>query len=981
MAGLSRRSFLQATAGGLAGLALLSGGASPAWAAPPMVRAAGATPADDFAIVRLRWFTLITGVPFDPASPGVAEGVATLSRNGDTQYAAIDRSPTRTQLFSSAPLGTSSANLRSSFNRVRDIAFAWVTPGTTLYQDPDALAVVLDAYRFLVNGWYTTDLPPRGYDNWWDWQIGIPNALEYTMLMLGDAMPAEDRALYCSRIDHFVPSSSTLDVGTGANLLDWSRIFVINGALSEREDVLLKGVRALPPSYQLSRTGDGMFADGSFFQHTAHTPYILGYGLTFYSTIASMTYAVGGTRWQLSDPAIANVFRALDQGVLPSIWESMPLDSQEGRNVSRPTRQSHGIGVAAANMMLMYAAGAPDAATAARWRGAAKGWLSRTPGAISGSLDLIARCRAALADPTIPAADEPLTSTLWNEGERVIHRRPGWSYAVASCSARVARYELINNENLHGWHQGDGFVSLQVSNDRTQFEDAFWVTVDPHRLPGITADTAPLADGAAGNTRPTTLFSGGAWLPAAGAAGECSVFGQDLQGPESNLVAKKSWFLLDEGVVALGAGITATTSATVETIVENRNLHAGDAELQTGTATLRINGARAVAAAGESTTVRPRWIHLEGTGGYAFLGDPPTVNVAKVSRTGNWMEINPYSKVDKTETRTYATVAIQHGSAPSGASYAYATLPTASAGTTAAWAQSPPVAVLANTAKVQAVRHATSGIVAANFFAAASLDAVSASGPCAVIARRQAGVVTVSVSDPTRTQRVVTVTLGRAEFGLLQAPAGDPAVTLVSSTDAGTVLAVEVGGAHGASRTVTLSKATAPVTGAKVAERPAATDTYVRGGASSAVSYGSDPVVEVKNNTGADASFSRRGLVDFDTSGVAGTVRRAILWVHGKVNDSGGLQAQLQAFTSATGWTGSVTWDTAPALGAPLGSGWLTVDSDWVGLDVTAAFAGGAGARTSFALWQPSDGTHLLLKLDASEAGSANAPVLQLVTG
>jgi hyaluronate lyase len=60
------------------------------------------------------------------------------------------------------------------------------------------------------------------------------------------------------------------------------------------------------------------------------------------------------------------------------------------------------------------------------------------------------------------------------------------------------------------------------------------------------------------------------------------VSGMQLAYSTGTLTAKKSWFMFDNEIVALGAGITSTESAAIETTVENRRI--------AGSNTLTVNG-------------------------------------------------------------------------------------------------------------------------------------------------------------------------------------------------------------------------------------------------------------------------------------------------------------------------------------------------------------------------------------------------------
>lgn len=933
---------------------------------------------DPYAVVRGNWFAYVTGTPFDSSMPSIKTAVASLGSSAQQYASTMETSAGRTELWTDLPLGTSSASARTSFNRLKQMALAYATPGTVCTGDAGVLAKVLDGVEFLLAGTYTTALPPRGYDNWWDWQIGIPHALEDTAILIFGALTSDQVSTWCDRIDHFV-TADTVAAGTGANLLNWCRILVVNGALRASSDKIGQGITALSPALVESLTGDGMYEDGSFLQHTAHVAYVDGYGETFYDTVSALTRALSGSQWTITDPNIANIYNGVDRGLIPSVWEGLAVDSMRGRNIARITSSDADTGLAVANTVLRYAEGAPSTQQAARWKSVAKGWLQSTPASLSGSsaatIDLIARCERVLNDTTVTSAPEPDGLKIYYENDRALHRRPGWAFGVSACSARIARYECVNNENLHGWHTGDGMTSLYLESDRTQFDDAFWNTVDAYRLPGTTVDTAALADAAGANTSPTTTWAGGAVTPNSFGAGRYGAFGQDLQAFGSDLTAKKSWFFLDDCVVALGAGISGSSQATVETVVENRNLHAG------GSTALTVDGALQPGTTGWSGSfAKPGWAHIEGVAGYVFLGGGASLIASRADRTGSWFDIDPYLGDTTTDTRPYLTLSLNHGAHPSNTTYAYAVLPNATAAQTANRSSTPGIALLANSAAAQGINQPSTGLTMVNFFAAGTAGPVTASGPAAVVIDHSGNNLAVSVADPTRGQATVTVTLGRSFGCCYQAPAEDDGITLLSSDTNGTTLLVEVGGAHGASRTIGLVTGQAPNPRTAMALPPVA-DTFVRDGTYAGDNYGGSSELDVKKSgsgTG-NTGYSRRTLLAFDTSAVSGTVRRAVLWLNGRTNDSGSLQTQLQAFACASGWSElGVDWNNAPPMTQALGTGKISAAQDWVGLDVTPAFTSPVAATTAICVWQPSGVPGLLTQLRSRESG-ADAPKLEIV--
>src|SRR5690606_29825633 len=118
-------------------------------------------------------------------------------------------------------------------------------------------------------------------------------------------------------------------------------------------------------------------------------------------------------------------------------------------------------------------------------------------------------------------------------------------------------------------------------------------------------------------------------------------------------------------VVALGAGITGSSGHAVESIVENRNLHAD------GTNELTVNGrVRATTLGAEETVERVRWAHLEGVAGYLFPAGG-SLRVLREERTGAWRDINTGGPTTPL-TRRYVTLWFDHGVDPTDATYAYA---------------------------------------------------------------------------------------------------------------------------------------------------------------------------------------------------------------------------------------------------------------------------------------------------------------------
>lgn len=198
-------------------------------------------------------------------------------------------------------------------------------------------------------------------------------------------------------------------------------------------------------------------------------------------------------------------------------------------------------------------------------------------------------------------------------------------------SDRIRNYEWLNGENPRGWYTADGMTYLYINPEDYNF--VFWSTVDPHRLPGITVDREPShPDGAACCALMPNSWVGGATLE-----GVYGVAGMDFQQHDyssMDLRVRKSWFLFDDEIVALGAGIHSTSGRTIETVVENRSLNSQgdnalvvDGVLQPSTLEWRE----------QLTDVN--WLHLADTGGYVFPGGA-NLSFLREERAGRNEDIN-----------------------------------------------------------------------------------------------------------------------------------------------------------------------------------------------------------------------------------------------------------------------------------------------------------------------------------------------------
>ncbi|MEX1656257.1 polysaccharide lyase 8 family protein [Streptomyces pseudovenezuelae] len=716
--------------------------------ATPPARAGAADPYDT---LRRRWLDIALGTGYDPAAEPYASRLAetgALARGFRATMA-----PTPTSLWPGFPYDPP-AGITQSYSRLWTMTQAYVQQGTGSTGDESLLADVLRGLDHLSATVYHP--ATTRYGNWWEWQIGSPRLLMDVTAALHDHLTDTQRAAACAAVDHFIPDAMLTDysgTSTGANRVDLCRSVALRGILGRAPDRIALARDALSPVFPYVTKGDGLYADGSFVQHT-WVAYSGTYGQVMLDGLGRLFALLAGSEWEVTDPLRQNVLDGVEHAYAPLIHDGLVMDSVNGRAISRGYLKSderhvlrgdhfHGQGIIAAVALLADAASEQERT---RWHGLVKGWIERdtvTPILTArqfGVADL-ARLHAVAASP-VPAAPEPVGHTLFAAMDRAVHRRPGFVANIAMASDRIAAYECGNGENPRGWHTGAGMLSWWAEGRSDQYTDWYWPTVDWYRLPGTTVSTRRLADRAGGEwgePKPDVRWIGGT------TDGEYAAIGQHVKGLGSTLQARKSWFCVADAVICLGAGITCADGVPVETVVDNRNLGEG------GTQSL-VRG--------------PGWAHLEGHGGWLV---PEGLRALREDRTGAWSDINTSGTTER-RTRRWQTLWLDHGTDPVDASYAYVLMPGASRRTVAARAADRHwLSVVANDSACQAIRVDRLGLTAANFWRAGTAGPLTVSAGASVLVRRSGRTATLWVGEPPRSGEPLEIVWNRPVRSVVRA--------------------------------------------------------------------------------------------------------------------------------------------------------------------------------------------------------------------
>ena len=214
-----------------------------------------------------------------------------------------------------------------------------------------------------------------------------------------------------------------------------------------------------------------------------------------------------------------------------------------------------------------------------------------------------------------------------------------------------------------------------------------------------------------------------------------SAWGDSFQ---SNLDAKKSYFMFDNEIVCMGNSIYCTDGTEVITVIDNRTAYAGDK--------LRINDT--VTTLDANTEIQRNNVtsaYFTSMGGYYFPdGNTKTLKINKAVGADTW---------------TFYELWYSHGVNPTDDTYSYVMLPTATPEETVQYSEDPDITIIRNDRNVQAVSDRSTGSTGYIFWKGDTCGNVTASTKCSAMVTDDGSKFTISLSDPNQTASSVTLTV------------------------------------------------------------------------------------------------------------------------------------------------------------------------------------------------------------------------------
>lgn len=587
---------------------------------------------------------------------------------------------------------------RQHLENMLALSRAYKKPGTEFYQNPAAKKTVSAALDF----WITHDFICQ---NWWWNEMGTPNWMINTMLILDEDLTEKQRTEGAR-----IASRANLEASgarPGGDLIQIAGMLGKQG-LFKRDEAIVDRVVKVMASEIKTTTERGLQPDMSFHHRVDNVISTLSYGNGYAGSFAYWAVKIAGTKYKFPDDAM----KLLTDYYLDGISKSMafgkyPDIGAKNRDLSR------------------------------------KGTLNPASPEIAENLLKASSYRKSELEDIVKIRKGEKTPNLsWNRffwhSEYFTHQRPRWFSSVRMHSNRQNNMEAPHNEEgLKNHHFADGSNFITISGK--EYLDIFPVW-DWQKIPGATIVQKPeVPHWQQLVKKGLNEFVGGVTDGQYGAAAI------SFKSPHDPLVARKAWFFFDREYVALGAGISSEVPRPVFTTLNQCLLNKEVVAM--------VNNKKTPVNKGEHELKNVSWVS-HGDVAYIFPSSV-TVHLSNQMATGSWRQINHQAwATEEAVAKDVFSLWLDHGTKPSNATYEYIVVPTIDAAGIEKFKNE--ITILANTPDLQVVHHKGLGRTQLVFYKEGSVkisDAltITAQSPCMVMVKTNGkNIEKLVASDPTR---------------------------------------------------------------------------------------------------------------------------------------------------------------------------------------------------------------------------------------
>lgn len=572
--------------------------------------------------------------------------------------------------------------------RTLEMAIAYQTPGVQNKSE------VLKAVKSSMDYWIKNDFI---CPNWWYPQIGVPKLLGPIMLLVQSNLSTQE-------YKEGLKILQRAKVGmTGQNRVWLSGNVIYHSILTGDTAMIRQASQAIQSEVKIT-DGEGIQADNSFHQHGPQQQFG-NYGLAFAGDILQWAEILNNTTYQFDDTKVGILRNYVLKGMRWVVWKNYFDISACGRQLF-PNSQE----IKAKNLASIY------------------------------------REIASIDKPYAQEYQKALQDFTGNihfwKSDMTIHRRPDFYASLKMCSSRVAGSESCNNENISGYHLGDG--ALMVYRRGNEYENIFpfW---DWKKIPGITcaADDQPLPVLTAKGYTLASDFVGGVSEGKNGVAG--------MFYTRDGVEAYKSYFFFKDVIICLGAGISSVPDKPVTTSVNQCLLN--------GPVLIHTNHQTSIVEAGKHSLKNVQWL-LHDSIGY-FFPQSGIIEMDNEAKIGSWKTVMGVMPDTKLKTGIF-NLYIEQGIKPNNGTYAYFIFPKADEKKMRE--SSGDISIITNTKYQQSVRSVKDGLTGICFYEAGSSiipggQTIIVDTPCIIMVTEEKGKQEISIADPTHLAKKIKVIL------------------------------------------------------------------------------------------------------------------------------------------------------------------------------------------------------------------------------
>ena len=597
--------------------------------------------------------------------------------------------------------------------RISDFVFAYTNPKNKHFGEEALYDKIVKGLEF----WHERN---PWCHNWWYNQISEPQKLGVLLIQMRTGKKQLPADLEKKILDRVREDGGDPAKWTGANRTDIALHWIYRSCLQRNAEDLAYALENVynPVVYT---TKEGFQHDNSNFQHGQQL-YIGGYGDEILKGVTQVAMYTRGTRFAMPQDKLELISKFMRETYYAVMRGKYMSYDVLGRSISRPDILDKSRTILFAKRMVEL-----DKEHADEFR------------------DIVARMEGTKA----PGDGLQPKHTHYFRGDYTLHVRPQYAFDVRLVSARTARCEYGNGENLKTYFLSDGCTNITTRGGEyfNIFPAWNWT-----RIPGVTAPQLKEIPLAASDWQcmGTSTFAGGV---------SDSLYGVTTYAymdtyKDINTGAHKAWFFFDDEVVCLGSDIHSTSSEAVYTSV-NQCLAASDE------AVVSVDGKQEVLPAQETAYENADWVLHDGIGYLFPQGGRVVAGVQRQS--GTWYDINnSVNRKEPVEEKVF-TVSLDHGRQPENATYAYVVVPgKRTASEMEKYCKNNVIEILSNTADIQVVRHKKLDVWQMVFYRPGEFKygklSVRVDKPCALMVKKvDSRRPVVHVADPGQTGQPIQI--------------------------------------------------------------------------------------------------------------------------------------------------------------------------------------------------------------------------------